>query len=59
MSTITITGASDDLIEIGGDIREEFNWYVESSEDEKINLNILESLLEKVEQNQQILFAYE
>lgn len=24
---ITITGASDDLIEVGGDIQEEFNYY--------------------------------
>ena len=32
--SITVYGASDDLIEIRGDIEEEFNWYTED-EDEK------------------------
>lgn len=26
MARVTVTGASDDLIEIGGDLHEEFNW---------------------------------
>ena len=29
MPKVTITGASDDLIEVDGAIREEFNWYDE------------------------------
>ena len=34
MSKISVTGASDDLIEIGGDISEEFNWYAGSADDD-------------------------
>lgn len=33
MAQIRITGASDDLIEIEGDIREEFNVYLEDDEE--------------------------
>lgn len=33
MSYLKIYGASDDLIEIEGDIREEFNFYPDDSED--------------------------
>lgn len=32
MTQITITGASDDLIEIDGDIREEWNWFPKDNE---------------------------
>jgi len=35
MSQITVTGASDDLIEIGGDISEEFNWYAGNADDDE------------------------
>lgn len=35
MAEIIITGASDDLIEIDGDISEEFNWYPKNSEDRR------------------------
>lgn len=30
--TITITGASDDLVEIGGDVREEWGYYLDDEE---------------------------
>ena len=39
MKTMTITGASDDLIEIGGDFSEEFNYY-SLNDDEKRYLGI-------------------
>jgi hypothetical protein len=32
---ITVYGSSDDLIEIEGDIEEEFNWYSEGPEEER------------------------
>jgi len=35
MSQIIITGASDDLIEIDGDLSEEFNWYVTEDDDRR------------------------
>ena len=35
MAKITITGASDDLIEIGGDLVEEFNWYHNDSDERR------------------------
>lgn len=36
MIEITITGYSDDCIEIEGDIREEWNWYAEDVEDRRL-----------------------
>lgn len=35
MATLTITGASDDLVEIGGDFSEEFNYYSRNEDDKR------------------------
>lgn len=46
MGKLTITGASDDLIEIDGDIREEFNVYL--NDDQESYLSISDGTLLRV-----------
>lgn len=58
MPSITIYGASDDLIEVDGDIREEFGHYWGDDDDEKVYLAVSDGTLLKVQYDSEGMWRF-